>query len=45
MSIFDLVKASELVAYWTTLANQRAPYLGESLFPSKKKRGLNLEMD
>lgn len=43
MSIFDLVKASELVAYWTTLANQRVPYLGESLFPSKKKRGLNLK--
>lgn len=43
MSIFDLVKASELVAYWTTLANQRAPYLGEALFPNKKKRGLNLK--
>lgn len=43
MTIFDLVKASELVAYWNTMANQRAPYLGETLFPAKKKRGLNLK--
>lgn len=43
MSIFDLVQARELAAYWVTLTNQRAPYLGEALFPAKKKRGLNLK--
>lgn len=42
-TIFDLVKASELVAYWDTMANQREPYLGETLFPARKKRGLNLK--
>ena len=43
MSIFDLVQAKELAAYWITLSNQRAPYLGEALFPDKKKRGLTLK--
>ena len=43
MTIFELVTASELVAYWNTMANQRGPYLGESLFPARKKRGLNLK--
>lgn len=43
MTIFELVKAPEISAYWTTLANQRAPYLGETLFPDRKKRGLDLK--
>lgn len=42
MSIFDLVKAPEIAAYWEALADQRAPYLGETLFPNQKKLGLNL---
>lgn len=43
MSIFDLVKSQELVAYWEGLVQDRAPFLGEELFPSNKKRGLDLK--
>lgn len=42
-SIFELVVAQELTAYWNDLAQDRAPYLGEELFPSQKKLGLNLK--
>lgn len=42
-TIFDLVKASEIVAYWDTLAQDREPFLGEELFPSDKKLGLKLD--
>lgn len=41
-SIFDLVTAADIAAYWETLAEQRAPYLGEQLFPADKKLGLDL---
>lgn len=40
--ITDLVTSNEIVAYWETLENNRQPYLGETLFPSRSKRGLNL---
>lgn len=43
MTIFDLVTAPELTAYWETLAQDRAPYLGETLFPNQKKLGLDLK--
>lgn len=43
MTIFDLVQAPELVAYWETLTQDRPPYLGEELFPNNKKRGLDLK--
>lgn len=43
MSIFDLVKSDALVAYWETLATQQPPYLGEELFPSQQKLGLDLK--
>jgi len=43
MSIFDLVKAEALVAYWDTLIQDRAPYLGETLFPNSKQLGLTLK--
>lgn len=42
MTIFDLVKAEELTAYWEEMAKDRAPFLGETLFPNQKKLGLNL---
>lgn len=42
MTIFDLVKAPEIAAYWNEMAEQRAPYLGETLFPNQKKLGLTL---
>lgn len=43
MTIFDLMKAQEVVAYWETLATQRAPYFGDTLFPADQKLGLDLK--
>lgn len=43
MTIYDLVQAEELALYWTTLTQDRAPYLGETLFPNDKKLGLDLK--
>ena len=43
MGIFDLVKSDALVAYWETLATQQPPYMGEELFPSEQKLGLDLK--
>jgi len=42
MTIFDLLKSGQLAAYWNILAQDEAPYPTEELFPSAKKRGLNL---
>lgn len=42
-SIFDLVQSNEIAAYWSELTQDRAPYLGETLFPSSKKLGLDLK--
>lgn len=42
-NIFDLVTAPEITAYWTELNQDRAPYLGETLFPNQKKLGLDLK--
>ena len=42
MTIFDLVNAPELAAYWSTLTQDEAPYPCEELFPDNKKRGLQL---
>lgn len=41
-SLTELVTAKSLSTYWKVMANQRAPYFGESKFPSKKKLGLDL---
>lgn len=43
MTIFDLVTSSQIVMYWELLAEDREPYLGEELWPSDKKLGLDLE--
>ena len=43
MSIFDLIKASELTSYWEENVQDRPPYLGEELFPNDKKLGLKLD--
>lgn len=43
MSIFDLMRAPELAAYWNLKTQDRAPYLGEELFPDDKKLGINLK--
>jgi hypothetical protein len=42
MSIFDLIMATEIVAYWEELRQDEAPYPTEELFPVDKKLGLNL---
>lgn len=42
-TIFDFVNANEMVSYWETLTKDRPPYLGETLFPSQKKLGLDLK--
>lgn len=42
MTIFDLVQAQEITAYWEELVQDEAPYPCEELFPNDKKRGLNL---
>lgn len=42
-TIFDIVKAPEITAYWETMTKDRPPYLGEVLFPSQKKLGLDLK--
>lgn len=43
MTIFDVVKATELTSYWEENQQDREPYLGEELFPNRKKLGLKLE--
>lgn len=42
MTIFDLVAAQEITAYWEELVQDEAPYPCEELFPDDKKRGLKL---
>jgi hypothetical protein len=42
-SIFELVQSQELTAYWDSLSKDKPPYLGEELFPSSKKLGLDLK--
>lgn len=42
-SIFDLVTSNEIVSYWETIDADTEGYLGEELWPSQQKLGLNLE--
>lgn len=42
MTIFDLITAKEIAAYWDELMQDEAPYPCEELFPNDKKMGLNL---
>lgn len=42
MKIFDMITAPAIGAYWTEIQSNRIPYLGEALFPAKKKLGLDL---
>lgn len=43
-SIFDLVTADNIVAYWNTMyAQETEGLLGEELFPDRQKLGLKLE--
>lgn len=41
-TIFDIVKAPEIAAYYATNPSNTIPYLGATLFPADKKLGLDL---
>lgn len=41
-SIYDIVTAPEIAAYWNENVQYEQPYFGESKFPNKKKLGLDL---
>lgn len=43
MTIFDLIIASEIAAYWELKTQDREPYMGEELFPSEQKLGLDIK--
>ena len=43
MTIFELVTSDQITAYWESQAQNRKPYLGEELFPSKQKLGLSIK--
>lgn len=42
-SIYDFVTSEAIAAIWTTNKKDEEPYLGEVLFPDKKKLGLDLK--
>jgi len=42
MNIFDLVQAKEIATYYTSNPSAQMTYLGETLFPAKKRLGLDL---
>lgn len=42
-SIFDFVSAPEITAYWETFTKDRPPFLGETLWGTQKKLGLDLK--
>uniref|UniRef100_A0AAU8AZL3 Major capsid protein n=1 Tax=Dulem virus 36 TaxID=3145754 RepID=A0AAU8AZL3_9CAUD len=42
-TIYDLVTSNEIAAYWEMKNQDRAPYMGETLFPSAQKLGLDLK--
>ena len=42
-TIYDIVKAKEIGIYYNGMTKERAPYLGEILFPVDKKLGLDLK--
>lgn len=42
MNLSELFTSQTIAAYWSEAGSNRTPYLGEGLFPSKKKTGLDL---
>jgi hypothetical protein len=40
--IWSLINSQEIASYWSELASNRTPYVGEGLFPAKKRVGLDL---
>ena len=42
-TIYDLVTAADVVAYWVEKNQNKQPLLGATLFPTKKRLGTKLE--
>lgn len=42
MTLFDLVDSKAIAMYWKENESNRIPFLGEALFPARKKVGLDL---
>jgi hypothetical protein len=42
-SIFELVTSDAITAYWETVASNKIAYMGEELFPSQQKLGLDIK--
>lgn len=42
MNIYDLINPKAIATYWTAAGSNKIPYLGATLFPSKKQLGLDL---
>lgn len=42
-TIYDVVTAPELAAYWGALSQNDPPFLGEELFPARKQMGLDIK--
>lgn len=43
MTIFEVIQAQEITAFWENMTKDRAPYLGETLFPARKQLSLDLK--
>lgn len=43
MNIFDLVNATNIAAYWETIAQEQQPFLGETLFPNVRQVGMEMD--
>lgn len=43
MNVIELYNAPAVAAHWNEAASNRIPYLGEGLFPVRKKRGLDIK--
>lgn len=41
-TIYDLIEAPIIASYYNTMSQDRPPFLGETLFPNRKKLGLDL---
>lgn len=42
MNLSELFTAKTIAAYWTESGSNKTPYLGQGLFPARKKAGLDL---
>lgn len=42
MTIFELVQSKAIASYWNEITAGNPPFLGETLFPNRKKLGLDL---